>query len=186
MNENDYLCTHDRDYNCCNRHPDRLVAQLVHKAPQVTHPPTHPRGSRWSHCRQRAAALPTVAWPRSPRARRPRLAAAGCLLPLVVRLVSLHSVGARARPLSPRAIIFYIGFPSVAVAPSGAQRLPILLRLDSSSASAVVDFPEIERAPWGFGVPSVIGGGFLVCHAVGLQGPRLPPLQRKRCPFGVR
>ena len=45
----------------------------------------------------------------------------------------------------------------------GALRHPIALRFGSSSASAVVDFPEIERAPWGSGVPSVIRGGFLVC-----------------------
>ena len=78
----------------------------------------------------RAAALPLVACPRSPRARRPLPLVAGCLLPLVVRLVSLHFVGARALSLSSRAFtlgIDYIG-GSPAPEPPRATALSVPLR----------------------------------------------------------
>ena len=45
----------------------------------------------------------------------------------------------------------------------GALRSPILLRFGSASTAVVVDFPEIDWALLGFGVPLVFEGGFLVC-----------------------
>ena len=61
----------------------------------------------------------------------------------------------------------------------GALRHPIAFRFGSSSASAVVDFTEIDWAPWGFGVSLVIGGGFLVCLRLWCRSVTLLSISRK-------